>query len=304
MIDTVLNLRDPQTGLATITVTYNPELELLQRQLHRIPNGVMKIIVDNGSVNQSEIVGLYGDEANVTLLLNTGNLGLAEALNRGVGHASSIEGIEHILLLDQDSEPAEGAVEKLFSALRSLENKIGLCAVGPRMMDVVTGMHHGFHVMTRWRWNRVYPRPDSAPIACANINGSGIMTSIAAWAKSGGMDAGLFIDHVDTDWSFRMLSKGMPLFGIADVDFIHRMGLGSRRIWLFGWHVLPERSPLRHYYLYRNTLRLMRRDYVPAVWKAWASVKMAVTISIILLFGPDRLKQMSSIAKGLRDGFL
>lgn len=304
MIDPELNSRDSLTGLATITVSYNPELELLQRQLDRIPFGVMKIIVDNGSINQSEIIGLCEKESNVTMLLNTGNLGLAEALNRGVAHASSIAGIEHILLLDQDSEPSEGAVEKLYSALRSLENKTGLCAVGPRMMDVVTGMHHGFHVMTGWRWKRVCPHRDSAPIACANINGSGIMTSIPAWIRSGGMDGSLFIDHVDTDWSFRMLSKGMPLFGVADVDFIHRMGSGSRRVWFFGWHVLPERSPLRHYYLYRNTLRLMTRTYVPKVWKFWATVKMAATFFMVFIFGPDRLKQIFSISKGLRDGML
>lgn len=292
---------DAPPGLATVTVTYNPGLEVLKRQLEAIPPGCMKVIVDNGSMNQNALRDLLGDSESIKLLLSPVNLGLAEAVNRGVAHAASLAGIEYVLLLDQDTVPSEGAVERLFSAMRSIERKAGLCAAGPRMMDAVTGMHHGFHVMTGWRWRRVYPSAESAPVECSNINGSGILTSVKAWEKCGGMDAGLFIDHVDTDWSFRMLSKSMPLFGVPASDFSHSMGVDSRRIWLFGWHVVPVRSPLRHYYLFRNTARLMRREYVPPVWKAWAAVKMPMTLLMAGLLGPQRLKQLSSIIRGLRD---
>lgn len=296
-----MNSLDALSGLSSVTVTYNPDLDVLKRQLETIPPGCMKVIVDNGSMNQNELQEFIGGNASIKLLLSPDNLGLAEALNRGVAHAATFAGIEYVLLLDQDSAPARGAVERLFSAMRNLEQKAGLCAAGPRMMDAVTGLHHGFHVITRWRWQRVYPSVESVPVECSNINGSGILTSIKAWKKCGGMDAGLFIDHVDTDWSFRMLSKNMPLFGISGADFSHCMGVGSRRIWLFGWHVIPIRSRLRHYYLFRNTVRLMRRDYVPTVWKAWAVVKMLMTLLMVGLAGPGRLKQLSSIMRGLRD---
>lgn len=290
--------------IASVTVTYNPDLRLLERQLNAIPAGCFKVIVDNGSENKSQLVKTFGNRSRVKIFLNSDNLGLAAAINQGVSEATRIPGISHVLLLDQDSEPDAGAVERLFASLLDLEGKHGPCAVGPRMMDVFTGLHHGFHVMTRWRWLRAYPSRGGEPIACANLNGSGTMISISAWKKSGGMESGLFIDHVDTEWSFRMLSKDISLYGVPDADFSHNMGVGSRKVWFFGWHVLPVRSPIRHYYLYRNTLRLMRRGYVPAVWKFWATVKMAVTIIMVLIFGPDRLKQISSIAKGLRDGFL
>jgi rhamnosyltransferase len=301
MNDADTSVHNALQGLACVTITYNPDLDVLKRQLDSIPFGCTKILVDNGSINQSELKLLSAECASCVLISNSENLGLAEAINRGVAHADSVAGIEYVLLLDQDSLPENGAVQILFAALRNLEISVGPCVVGPRMMDVDTGMHHGFHVMTNWRWQRVYPASAGPPTACANINGSGIMTSLDVWKRGGGMDAGLFIDHVDTDWSFLMISRGMQLFGIAQADFRHRMGVGTRKIWLFGWHLLPVRSPLRHYYLFRNTGRLLQRDYVPTAWKIWAVVKMVLTLLSVLLTGPNRLKQLSAIVKAVRD---
>ena len=301
-----MNYSDPETvelssRLACVTITYNPDMDVLRLQLQALPHDCLKFIVDNGSSNQKEIQNLERTDQSISLICHKENLGLAEALNRGVKAATTSPGIDYVLLLDQDSVPSQGAVRKLFTALQSLERKIGPSAVGPRMMDTVTGLHHGFHVIKGFLWARVYPQAESAPISCANINGSGIMTSLSAWNEVGGMDADLFIDHVDTDWSFRMLSRGMRLYGVPNADFSHAMGVDSRKVWCFGWHILPVRSPQRHYYLYRNTFRLMSRPYVPLVWKVWAVPKMLLTILLILIAGPERLKNISSILKGMND---
>jgi len=102
--------------------------------------------------------------------------------------------------------------------------------------------------------------------------------------------------------SWLALAAGYALYGMPQVGFIHRMGEASVRFWLFGWRVWPSRSPRRHYFLFRNAVILMRRDYVPAVWKAWAVAKLLVTFAVHALTDPRRKEQCRAMLRGLREG--
>jgi rhamnosyltransferase len=81
------------------------------------------------------------------------------------------------------------------------------------------------------------------------------------------------------------------------------MGEASRRIWLFGWRVWPSRSPQRHYYLFRNAVALMRRQYVPVVWKTWAVAKLVLTAVVHGLHGDRRREQLQQMWRGARAAF-
>jgi len=121
------------------------------------------------------------------------------------------------------------------------------------------------------------------------------------FTKLGGLDETLFIDHVDTDWAFRVLGAGLKLFGVPQATFDHGMGEYGLRFWWFGWRVWPQRPPLRHYYLFRNAVCLLRRPYVPGVWKFWAVIKLFLTLAVHATFDPDRRLQMSSMLSGICD---
>jgi rhamnosyltransferase len=291
--------------LATVTVTYHPEPELLEAQLRQLPREALKVIVDNGSRPELlELVrALAASHPGVVLVENGDNLGLAAALNLGVGIAAARcapEGL--VLLLDQDTEPGEGNVESLvagFRALRATHPALG--AVGPRLRDVGTGLEHGFHRIAGLRWARYFPA-DATPLPVTNINGSGLLMPIALFQALGGLATDFFIDHVDTEWSFRLLADGRELYGLPGVSFRHRMGERSIRFWLFGWRVWPYRSPARHFFLFRNTVRLLRRPYVPAVWKSWAPVKLGVTFAVHLLFDGARRPQAKQMLRGVLAG--
>ncbi len=289
-----------------MTVTYNPDLTLLGTQIDALPGGSLKVIVDNDSEPsiQSRIAALARQKRHVLLICNASNEGLAAALNRGVREArAAAPDARFMLLLDQDSEPAPGSVEVLvtgFEALQASGERVG--CVGPILLDVATGLAHGFHQCTRWRWKRVHPAPDAtAPVPCANLNGSGTLVPIDLFLELGGLEEALFIDHVDTEWAFRMQAHGYSLFGIPQAVFRHRMGDASRRLWLFGWRVWPVRSPQRHYFLYRNAVMLMRRNYVPRVWKVWAMLKLGMTALVMLMTGPRRFAQLRNMTAGLSD---
>jgi rhamnosyltransferase len=149
---------------------------------------------------------------------------------------------------------------------------------------------------------RSFPARDSvAPLALVNLNGSGTLMPIALFNELGGFEEEFFIDHVDTEWAFRVLAAGYGLYGIPDVVFGHRMGERSLRFWWLGWRVWPYRSPTRHFYLFRNATRLLSRDYVPQVWKFWAVVKLGLTLLVHALFDPRRMDQIHSMLTGVRD---
>lgn len=293
--------------LATITVTFNPLIPELEAQLRALPTPSIKVVVDNGSNPErwAEIQALADKIQNSHLIRNENNLGLASAVNLGVHWLATLSPRpEFVLLLDQDSEPLPGSIEALLATFKQLQKaglKVG--CVGPLLADSETGLTHGFHQSTRWRWTRAYPPAGSpSPIPCANINGSGTLTPLALLQQLGGLDETLFIDHVDTEWSFRVTAHGYDLWGAPNAIFKHSMGQASMRFWLFGWRVWPVRSPQRHYYLFRNAAILMQRSYVPTVWKAWAMTKLLLTAVIMAITGPARSQQIKSMWQGLRKG--
>ncbi|HET7569220.1 MAG TPA: glycosyltransferase family 2 protein [Gammaproteobacteria bacterium] len=291
-----------------MTVTYHPDPRALMRQVDALPKDMLLVIIDNASSDAefADIERIAAAHPQVLLLRNDENIGLAAAVNKAVDYLAETDSArEFILLLDQDSEPQAGSIKQLLTAFLRLERAgVRVGCVGPRLLDTRTGLQHGFHCIRGWRWSRRFPAEDeSEPVECANLNGSGTLMRTALFQELKGLDASLFIDHVDTEWAFRVLAHGHRLFGIPQAVFQHNMGDDSLRIWFFGWRVWPHRSPLRHYYLFRNAIVLMKRDYVPAVWKVWAHAKLLLTLLIHGVFDPERVKQVDCMMKGLREGW-
>ncbi len=303
-----VQVADPQVSgqrLGTVTVTYRPNFTLLQRQLQALPVDAIKVIVDNSSDPEvgRGLLTMCQVIPGLRVLYNETNRGLAAALDQGVRELASLASRPtHVLLLDQDSEPLDRAIPTLLDALDQLERQgTRPGAVGPQLLDPDTGLMHGFHRMTRWRWRRSFPPPSEAPLPIANLNGSGTLMRIQTYLEQGGLDTSLFIDHVDTEWSFRLLATGHTLWGVPSAVFRHAMGERGLRIWLLGWRVWPARSPARHRYLFRNSLWLMRRGYVPLVWKFWCAVKILVTLASYGLFSRQRLIHVREMLAGVMD---
>ena len=298
----------PQASeLAVITVTFHPDLERLGRQIDALPPDAWLVVIDNASAPgiHQELLQRLARRPKTHLIENNSNEGLAKALNRGADYASThIDSTQYLLLMDQDSVPFPNAIERLLAAHAALEKRgVAVGCVGPRLIDKGTGLQHGFHRIKGWRWFRVYPtEEDRTPVSCSNLNGSGTLLKAELFRKLGGLDETFFIDHVDTEWAFHVLASGYLLFGIPDAQFDHAMGERSRRFWCFGWRIWPQRSPQRHYYLFRNALWLMRRHYVPIVWKVWAAAKLGLTIIVQALVQPKRGEQLQKMLLGAANG--
>ncbi|OIQ85308.1 hypothetical protein GALL_328570 [mine drainage metagenome] len=72
--------------IATVTVTFSPDMGLLRTQLDALPRESLKLVVDNAS--QAEVLqgiwSMVARKPNARLLCNDRNLGLAAAVNCGV----------------------------------------------------------------------------------------------------------------------------------------------------------------------------------------------------------------------------
>jgi rhamnosyltransferase len=283
-----------------VTVTFQPDIEIVSRQLDRLPSDALKVIVDNASHEglRKELRRLAATIPNCQLVELSANVGLAAGANRGAAEAAQRLPGCLLLLLDQDSEPQPGAVNCLVKAYMTLACETGdLGCVGPRLVDENTGLDHGFHVPSRLGWPRRFPKA-GAPIEIVNINGSGTLVSSELFMRMGGLREDFFIDHVDTEWAFRVRSAGYRIYGAPDATFLHRMGERGVAFWLLGWRVWPHRSPARHFFLFRNSVLLLRSSEVPIRWKVWAPLKLVLTLLVHALFDPHRGAQMTNMLRG------
>jgi len=305
-LDSPNSSRMDASTLAVITVTYHPDLAVLRAQIESLPEAALKVMVDNASPAdlREALEELCATRPHSVFIANDTNLGLPAAINQGVRRArEELPGCCYVLFLDQDTEPAAGGVLSLLKWYAKLNaDGVNPGCIGPRLVDVETGLDHGFHQIAGWRWVRRYPAPGDFPVRCANLNCSGTLMSTEVFVRLGGLDESFFVDHLDTEWAFRVLAAGYQLYGIPSVAFRHRMGQKTWRFWLGSWRVWPYRSPYRHYLLFRNSVWLMRRRYVPAVWKFWASIKLVLTMIVHALMDAERIPQLGSMAKGIAAG--
>src|SRR4249919_101933 len=159
--------------LATVTVTFHPDLAILRTQLAQLPADALRIIVDNDSGEDIAAgVRALAEAFGATFVGNAINTGLASATNTGITLACEA-GCSRILLLDQDTEPGATGVRDLCAAHDRLRaDGAPLSCMGPRLVDVASGLEHGFHQVRGWRWVRTFPRAgDAAPVPLANLNG-------------------------------------------------------------------------------------------------------------------------------------
>jgi rhamnosyltransferase len=113
------------------------------------------------------------------------------------------------------------------------------------------------------------------------------------------MEDALFIDFVDLEWCIRARSKGYAVLGAPALRLQH--SLGGQPVVIFG-RAYPSHSPLRHYYMFRNAIALVRRSYVPWSWKSTELVKFPARLIIYGLFLPPRARHLGMAALGIWHG--
>jgi len=268
----------------SVVVTYNSNLEQLKNSLICLTAQCKVVVVDNSTHNLRaaeirDMCGLF----NVHYLSLDGNLGIARAQNEGISFAREC-GATDILLMDDDSLAAPTLINHLLNAReRSLVN--------PLVVSARTISFSGKDLS-----NRNAKSVDGLTL-CTELTSSGTLIPVSLFDLVGNFDESLFIDCVDFEWGWRAMDKGVKL-ALCDQVFIqHRLGQATR----LGFRI-P--SPVRHYYQYRNVLRMIVRSRAPLRWRVGQSIKLPFKILLIVLLADSRITRLRFAAWGIVDALI
>lgn len=294
--------------VGAVIVSYHPDLPALRRMLAALAPQVEKVfVIDNGSQEVIPELRAMAHQAagqgTVELIELGRNCGIAAAHNAGLRQGFA-QGLETMLLFDQDSVPAPDLVEQLLRAWRQLQAQgKRVAALGPQWVDERSGRRGSFYRVRGGRIRPLQPPADADPIEVDFLISSGTLIPAAAIQSLGDMREDLFIDHVDTEWCARARLGGWSLFGVPRAKIGHALGDANKRVWLGRWREVALHSPDRNYYEVRNTVMLMR---TPGIGMNWRIAHFVRLLQIIVFYGalvPPRGLRLRRIGRALRDGW-
>lgn len=290
--------------VCAIVVTYQPDLLHFNHVLAALAAQVSGIrVVDNHSAERDVLGHLVAQYTGATLDALHDNLGIGAALNKGIRWATE-NGFDYVLLMDQDSVPTQGMVARLVASHRQLAAAgKSVAAIGPRFRDAHSHELSSHVAFGAWRIKRVDCEGEKPYVPVDYLITSGSLIAVDTLSKVGLMDEGLFIDHVDTEWTLRALSKGYPSYGDCMAEMHHELGEYRKRIWLFRWRNIPIHKPFRYYYIFRNSVLLYRRRYVPWAWRRVDMIRLTQNVVFMALFHPQRREALAMMQRGARDGW-
>ena len=297
---------DPHRDIAAIVVTYqtpNAELQTLITRLRAQAAAV--IVVDNASsaVALTSIRSIAA-EAGGTLIELDANYGLAKAQNVGLVEAER-RGFRFALLSDDDSLPPDGMLQRLcktFAEQSASGHKVA--AIGPLVHDARDSRSTLVFRDTCFGPRRRVMTNATAPVPVPFLIASGCLVSLDSVREVGPMREDLFIDHVDLEWCLRARRHEYTLFCEPRTLLPHHLGDNLRRVWYFGWRNVHLHSPLRNYYLVRNTLLLVRSALLPLGWKAGYLAWLTRFCLFNAVAVAPRRERIRMITRALRDGIL
>lgn len=289
--------------IVAVVVTYQPDAEVLDRLLRAIRHQVARVVVvDNGSSRGiDEIVGqaLFSDPG-CELVRLPANLGIAAAQNIGIERARKA-GAAFVMLSDQDSEPAPDMISRLFEVASAKQAEgVSVAAVGPRYLDERQDNPPPFIRIEGVSVRRQPCRDPHAVVEVDYLIASGSLIPMAALDAVGAMREDLFIDYVDIEWGLRAKIAGFRSFGVCGA--LMRHDLGSSPLDLLG-RKIPLHSPLRHYYHFRNAIRLYCEKGLPWNWKVADGWRLLLKYGVYALFARPRLEHWRMMSLGIAHGF-
>jgi rhamnosyltransferase len=283
-------------------VTYDPDVELLDRNIRAIAGQVDAVIVfDNASTNVEDVRRAVRVVQNAELLESGENVGIATALNRIAQAAANLH-CKWLVTLDQDSVCPAGMVDVLY-------------AVADDQTPLVTP----FIVDRKKLELEDYQRLDMPEVeyftraASKGAITSGALLNTDVLAAVGGFDDRYFIDYVDYDLNMRLLKAGYRIARANETYLLHQVG-DAQATWLF----TPRRSidgrwrwerfysfghsEFRCYYKARNRI-IYSKKYWRTIGLANEGIaQIPQQMALTLMFEPRRLSKLRAFMRGIRDG--
>ncbi|MET3619749.1 glycosyltransferase family 2 protein [Burkholderia ambifaria] len=288
------------TTLGALVILYHPtdaQLAALDAWRHACD---ALLVVDNTPQPDARARALCARDG-IALLHHGNRGGIAGAYNAGLA-ALFRRDVDAVALFDQDSSVPAGYFATMRDVCSALTGRAFLA--GPRIFDENARSFLPELATNGISLRRVHLAPDAPPQRCAFLISSGCVVSRAAFDVLGRFDETLFIDHVDTEYSFRALARNVPLYVVPSLVLKHRIGAKQRHACGPFEMTSMNHSWQRRYYSARNAVQLGMQyglrfpvAMVPNLLTVWQVVQIA-------LVERDKRAKLAGILYGIADGLL
>jgi rhamnosyltransferase len=226
--------------IAAIVVFYNPDPSYIDNIRCYADDVEIVYVIDNSDDVLAGIENQLAALPNVSYIKNSGNLGIATALN--IGARQAIEaGFDFVLTMDQDSMALPGMIPTMLSCLE----QAGLGSVG-----IVSPWH---------QMQDGAMAPDAGCEEAEAVMASGNLLNVAAYRKVGPFRDDYFIDYVDHEYCLRLRGQGYRIIRANRAVLRHCLGAMSWHRLLWRPVKVGNHPPVRRYYASRNRFHLHKQ---------------------------------------------
>lgn len=227
--------------------------DLLQsiREVNTYPH-IETIVVDNASsINPSEEILRRFPETK--LILNPVNSGFAAGNNVGVRAAKG----DYFFIVNNDTEFTAGLLETLLAVFRTHPDAGVVCPKFQYFFNKGTIEYAGYEDINIWTGrNKMIGQGEAdqgqfTTTAQTNFaHGGAMLVSREVIDKAGMMAEDYFLYYEELDWSERIKKAGFRIYVEPKALIYHKESMST-----------GKESPLKTYYLTRNRILFMKRNY-------------------------------------------
>lgn len=279
----------PTPSVCAVVVAFHPDSELETRLGAILPQVRSLLVIDNtpAAVRRRRIALPEQTGKIACLIENKENVGVGAALNQGLEYALR-QGCEWLLTLDQDSRCHKDLAETLLAAREACDPSPVI--VGGNYFDSRNGT--------------TIVKPEGTPdfIDQKTVITSGTLVDVRFASAIGGFRSDYFIDQLDREFCLRARAHGGHVVISRKVVMEHSVGEAGGA-WLPVLGYLPNHSPLRKYYITRNSLVTIARYWRDEPeWCLRRAIRLILGFPLMLLLEQERIAKFRAFCMGIADG--
>lgn len=282
-----------------IVVLFNPSAAQVEN-LFRLKQLCSHLIaIDNSPIFDSTLHTRIRS-AGIEVVANFNIGGVAGAYNTGLDRLIQ-DGAEALFLFDQDSEVPDDYFTRMLEACHKIDSAGFL--VGPKVLDVNVNRYLPAHVIARFGFKPVILSDrESGLLPCSSIISSGSVVSAEAYRQLGPFVDGYIIDHVDTEYCFRAVCRGVPIYINTALTLKHQISKRIDHKILFFKLNQWNMAPTRQYYSARNCIHVSRRYCMRFPVLILINIITIQQILSVVLFETNKWRKLVAMLAGIADG--
>jgi rhamnosyltransferase len=267
-----------------IVILYYPD-EKIERNINSYLTVVDKLLVWDNTPGGSKIT--FPDNYKIKIIGEGGNVGLGKPLNKAIEYAKTHK-FTHLLTMDQDSYFEDEDCVKYVDIIEKSKQK------------AIFSPNYVIHNKALYD-RQIYQRDFFIDVETTMT--SGTVYPVSVFDEVGIFREDFFIDSIDTEFSLRANQNKIPTKIIPSVHLIHGAGYQKKKHKFLWKTFFPnEYSPIRSYYIIRNSL-LTNRLYPQAkLWKGYFYYWFYKRLFFVICYEDNKYAKLKSLLWGYLHG--